>query len=170
MAPADPMGDVRGLEYRIPLETGEEVDVLELDSELCEELRDPEVRAAAVGALRHCVFADRRTIEDAKSGWAAPLQERLRTPPLGCLMSMSTPVCRLIDECGIADRGRCTARNVDRRRRRGLMPVCWEFPVDPSLPVKVRRDARDLATRIVKAWAEGRIVIVVSQDVSSISS
>lgn len=141
-----------GLEYSITLDTGERVDVLELDPATCDALRPGPVAEALDWILSRCTRASRAELEDAKGGWCGPLQDALGTPPLGCLLKMRDPACSLVDECGIADRARCTTRNVGKGL--GLFPVCWE-PVAP-------RAGADLAWRIVHAWKEGRWVVIVT--------
>lgn len=141
-----------GLEYSVALETGEVIDVLELDPETCPALLDLEVLRSSMWLLRHCTRATRRVLEDAKGGWAGPLQEALGTPPAGCLLRMEKPVCAIIGECGIADEALCTTRNL--KKGIGRFPVCWEADVP--------REGADLTYRVVHAWKEGRWVVIVS--------
>jgi hypothetical protein len=149
-----------GLEYSLVLETGEGLDVLELDSETCPELRSEAVRVAASHVLRRCTFAPQDVLEEAKRGFCKRLQDLLRTPPVGCLLSVADPECALLDECGIADSALCTTRFVSRRG--GRFPVCWEARPSRACPEDVRALARDLAGRVVHAWRDGRYVVIVS--------
>ena len=144
---------MNGLEYSVDLDTGERIDVLELDPETCPGLRDPEVLRDAMWILRLCTRATRRALEDAKGGWGGPLQEALGTPPVGCLLQMEKPACSIIGECGIADAGLCTTRNL--KKGLGRFPVCGEADVAP--------DGADLTRQVVHAWKEGRWVIIVAR-------
>jgi hypothetical protein len=149
-----------GLEYSLVLETGEEIDILELDPEVYVELQSAEVKAAASSILKRCSYVSRDVLEEAKNGFCKRLQESLRTPPLGCLLTITEPECVLMEECGIADRAICTTRYVFKSE--GKFPVCWEARLSEPCSEDVGRKARDLTSRVVHAWRENRYVIIVT--------
>ena len=149
-----------GLEYSLVLETGEGLDVLELDPETCSELRSEAVRIAAFHILKRCTFVQREVLEEAKGGFCKRLQELLRTPPIGCLLTVSDPECSELEECGTADRSICTLRHISKSG--GKFPICWEARASQPCPDDIKMQVRDLAGRVVHAWRENRYVIIVS--------
>ncbi|KKL45204.1 hypothetical protein LCGC14_2358020 [marine sediment metagenome] len=154
-----------GLEYSLTLETGEEVEILELDPETCPELRSEDVRSAASHVLGRCTYTPRDVLEEAKGGFCKRLQELLRTPPIGCLLTVSNPECSELETCGIADRSLCTLRYVSKSG--GKFPICWEAGPSKPCPDDIGMQVRDLAGRVAHAWREGRYVIIVSPALAS---
>jgi len=147
------------VEYVLHLSTGEEILVSELDPESVPVLRDPEVVRLADAVLSRCTVAPRWAIEDAKSGLPESLEPFLRTPPHGCLLRLSRPLCAEMRTCVLADRSRCSTVRTERRGLPGF-PLCWTFDV-PQFPDGERSSsARDLADSVVLAWRDGRHVLI----------
>jgi len=145
------------VDYLVELETGERMEVAELDPERVPELRDPAVLAAAAPVLDRCTRMPRRVLESAKVGHSREFEALLGTPPIGCLLKLERPVCAEIDVCATADRAKCTTRYVAPRRHGaiGMFPPCWEFEVGEADPVTAAR-ARALAASVVPLYGDQR--------------
>lgn len=147
-------------DYTLNLSTGEVLLVSELDPERVGAMRNPEVLRHADPVLSLCTRASRAVLEDAKIGGTDALEDALGTPPEGCLLKLSVPVCRHVAgrSCSMADAGRCTTRSRDRRGPD--FPVCWELDIPGGL-TEASVAAGYLTSRVVSAWRELRYVIVV---------
>ncbi len=153
------MRTVELVEYVLRLSTGEEILASELDPESVPVLQDPVVVLLADAVLSRCTRAPRWAIEDAKSGFPESLEPLLRTPPAGCLLRMSRPVCAEMKTCVLADRDRCSTVRAGKRGLPGF-PLCWTFDVPDSKDAVRASAARDLADSIVLAWRDGRHVLI----------
>lgn len=155
------MRTVEFVEYNLSLSTDEEITVSELDPESIPSLSDPVVALLADAVLSRCTRAPRDAVEDAKSGLPESLEAHLGTPPAGCLLKVSVPVCAELKLCVISDPVRCSTRH--RTKRGGAaFPMCWTFSVPPGGTPEQSSQARDLADSVVSAWRDGRHVLVVS--------
>jgi hypothetical protein len=150
---------VEFVEYNLSLSTGEEITVSELDPESIPSLTDPVVVRLADAVLSRCTRAPRDALEDAKSGLPESLEAHLGTPPGGCLLKVSSPVCAELKFCVISDPVRCSTRH--RAKRGGPdFPMCWTFSVPSGGTPEQSSQARDLADSIVSAWRDGRHVVI----------
>jgi hypothetical protein len=148
------------VEYVLRLSTGEDILVSELDPESVPLLADPEVARLAGAVLSLCARAPRTALEDAKSGLPEALEPYLGTPPAGCLLKMSVPLCSEVRHCVISDSVKCSTHH--RMKRGPAFPMCWTFAVPlGGTPAQSSR-ARDLSDSIVSAWRDGRHVIVAT--------
>lgn len=152
------MRTVEFVEYVLSLSTGEEITVSELDPESIPSLTDPVVVRLADAVLSRCTRAPRDAIEDAKSGLPESLEAFLGTPPFGCLLKLSLPVCAELKHCVISDPVRCSTRH--RTKRGPDFPMCWTFSVPTGGTPEQSAQARDLADSIVSAWRDGRHVVI----------
>ncbi len=152
------MRTVELVEYRLLLSTGEEILVSELDPESIPSLTDPVVVRLADAVLSRCTRAPRDAIEDAKSGLPESLEAHIRTPPVGCLIRLSIPVCAELRFCVISDPVRCSTRHTTKKGPD--FPMCWTFDVPKGGTPEQSSRAKDLADSIVSAWRDGRLVVI----------
>jgi hypothetical protein len=148
---------IQSFDYRLTISTGEELQICELDPGLVSELRDAEVRTSADPWLTRCTRAPRAALEEAKRGHSGPLDRLLRTPPIGILIRNDRHLCGRVSSCSMADKKGCSTRNVDPRRGLGLFPECWS----PELPDVSPPGTEELVSYVVRAWRDGRYVILV---------
>ncbi len=146
------------VEYNLSLSTGEEIQVSELDPESVPSLTDPVVVRLADAVLSRCTRSPRVALEDAKSGLPESLEAYLGTPPSGCLLKVSTPVCAELRFCAMSNPTKCSTRNVARRR--AIFPMCWTCSLPDGGTEEQRSQARDLSDSIVSAWRDGRHVVI----------
>jgi hypothetical protein len=149
---------VEFVEYNLSLSTGEDIRVSELDPESIPSLTDPVVVRLADAVLSRCTRAPRSAVEDAKSGLPESLEAHLGSPPAGCLLRVSVPVCAELKFCVISDPVRCSTRH--RTKRGPGFPMCWTFSVPEGGTGPQRSQAQDLADSIVSAWRDGRHVVI----------
>lgn len=153
------MRTVEFVEYNLQLSTGEAISVSELDPESTPSLTDPVVVRLADAVLSRCTRAPRAAVEDAKSGLPESLEAYIRTPPAGCLLKLSLPVCAELRFCVISDPVRCSTKHRTKRGGPGF-PMCWTSAVPDGGTEGQRSQARDLADSIVSAWRDGRHVVI----------
>lgn len=152
------MNGVSPNEYSLRMDTGEVLLVSELDPETSPGLTDPAVLATIRDVLEWCSFVSRESIEEAKRGYTRALQSELRSTPIGSLLRLRTPSCRLLRSCASAIPEHCTTRRTVRGKP--SFPHCWEATVDTDEP-SLAGVSRDVATYIVHSWREGRRVLIV---------
>lgn len=87
-------------------------------------------------------------------GWATPLMNELGPPPLKIAFkkSITDSYCGLIKSCITAE-GKCHAA--------GPPPACYEAPLEEP--------AKSIAEKVVRAWADGGWVVVVTDGEFSLS-
>jgi hypothetical protein len=154
------MQSIQPVEYRINLHTGESIEISELDVEVVEELRMPEVLEATAEIIKLCSKMPREIVEEAKLGHSKNFTSLMKTPPVGSMMKLPSPICAMIRDCAIADKRKCTTRNISNQI--GKFPICWEFKPPKLTEDDVIPRAQSLAFAIVHAWREGRYVILVN--------
>lgn len=128
------------LSYSIELNTGETVDVLELELDDSDEIDE--------GILQLCSRVPRSVLEEAKIGWTKPLEEALRTPPVGALLRLNK-TCSQYGDCPSGKLPTCSTSHLNRKRRGGAFPDCWDHGDDL------------ISSEIVHAWRDGAYVIIV---------
>ncbi len=160
------MSRVQPIEYKLDLDTGESMEVCELDPETTPPLSDPSVQAALQPVLDQCSFVSREAVEEAKLGSSRKLTSNIRAPFWGSLLMMSRPECAHISSCATADKTKCTTKNVNQSRGKyigGSFPLCWDFQIHERFSENVRRAAIAIAAVIVHAWREGRNVLIIGE-------
>lgn len=148
------------VEYTLRFNTGEVVEILELDEERVKALRIPEVKEELRLLLALCSPVSILALEEAKRGYSHLLETELRTPPVGTMLKLDKPDCSQFRVCPIASKILCNTRAVAQNKRKSL-PECWEYTCD--LPGMEGVLAKDLARNIVHAWDEGMYVLLVTR-------
>lgn len=146
---------VEFVEYELQLSTGETLKISELDPD---RILDGPTRnhvRSWPDSLSRCTKLTRENMEHAKLGHDAPLRSALRSPPVAMILKMSERPCSERKWCLSWHPSACTSsgRNVGRGKKE-LMP-CWSCD-GPSA------EDRELSTSLLRAWHEGRTVIVIS--------
>jgi hypothetical protein len=149
--------------YFLQLNTGEEIEVLELDKERIEALRIPEITKSLESLLKLCNSVTRLAVEEAKRRYSHRLEEELRIPPLKAMLKLDKPACIEFKYCPAADDILCVTNEVVKKRKKSL-PVCWEYGSyeKDGLKGNNRVMADDLSRSIVHAWNEGRYVLLIT--------
>jgi hypothetical protein len=156
---SDTLKYIEPIEYRIQLNTKEIIKITELNVEIIEELRIPEIVLAADYALKFCSRMSRDAVEEAKMGHSKRFEELIRISPNGALIKFESPICRMIGECAMADLSVCTTKNIEKV---GRFPVCWEFQYSQETSEDIAHRASLLVFVIVHAWRQGRYVILIN--------
>ncbi len=148
-------------EYPLRLSTGEVIQVAELDDERSPALGIEEVRTLVRGLLIQCTHVNRQSMEDAKKGYDRDFKQALRSMSEGCMIKAEPAVCRLLNDCAMYRREKCTLHNISTVHP---LPICWEFsPVSGGkVNDEIRKAAIDLGTVIGDAWRRGFLVVVVT--------
>jgi hypothetical protein len=151
------------VEYDLTLSSGEFVLVSELDRIRVPEVNLPEINLELRELLGQCVQMDRQSVEDMKLGYDKTFRSKFRTP-IYSLMNVTKTQCRhgkdgKIVNCGSFDKGTCSTKNLDLKKKKALFPICFEYK--PSVPEN--HDAYMasvmIGSAILWAWAGGRVVI-----------
>ena len=121
------------LEYSLELVTGETIDVLEIESDDLSSISDPVMDLITV--------MPRQVLEEAKIGYTRPFERLLRTPPVGALIRLDAR-CDQMSTCPMRNAAACVTSHKK-------LPDCWTGD-----------GVRD--AEVVRAWKDGRYVILVS--------
>jgi hypothetical protein len=152
---------IEPVEYTLYLNTGERIEVLELDVERVEALQILEVTENLPKLLSLCNSVTRLAIEEAKRGYSDKLENQLRTSPIAALLKIDKPKCVEFRQCPVVKKLNCdTTKIVDSKRK--LLPICWEYSIDEKLTGMNRVLAIDLARHIVHAWSH-RIYVLITR-------
>jgi hypothetical protein len=152
---------VEPVEYTLYLNTGERIEVLELDAERIEALRIPEITMALSKLLSLCNSITRLAVEEAKRGYSDKLESQLRTSPVAALLKIDKPKCVEFRQCPAVKKLNCdTTKIADSRKK--LLPICWEYSVSEELTGVNRVMAVDLARHIVHAWSHRMYILTIT--------
>ena len=150
-------------EYSLKLGTGETIDVAEiamgaLDAWSKQAFDDQAAGKSIAGILLLCTKVPRQAVEDAKIGYAKPLERLLRTPPAGALLKLDRPACANISDCAMADAHKCTTLFASVSVK---FPECWDYDLaSGSNFTDPMAAAQEVAKTIVMAWRDGRHVVI----------
>jgi hypothetical protein len=158
------MSGIVPIEYNLHLDTGEQIMICELDQETTPTLSDPIVIEFLKNLLDRCSFVTREALEEAKLGRAKPLQNQIRSTPIGALLTITKPDCDHIKDCVMADKKKCSTRNIGKSG--GKFPQCWDYQLDSKIPPEPKAAVAAIGAVIVHAWREGRHVFIVKKLIS----
>jgi len=154
---------IHPVDYTIDLSTGEELKIAEFDPERIPEMNDPEVIIASADVLDRCTRASREALESAKRGYDTELKSLLKTPPVGALLKISSPLCSERWSCSMYNKTECSTKNISRQG--GAFPECWEAEANISIkfPTDIIEASRALRTAVVHVWRHGTYAIIVGK-------
>jgi len=148
------------VEYHLYLNTGEHIEVLELDEGRIDALRIPEIKEALANLLSLCNPVSRLAVEEAKRGYSDKLESQLKTPPVAALLKIDKPKCIESKKCPIK-KNDCITTEVAGKKKKYL-PICWEYAVSDDISRFNRVLAMDLSRHIVHAWNQNIYVLTIS--------
>jgi len=137
-------------EYSIRLKsTGEVIHITEINKFVFDQVKNNIKSIQKL--IEKCSFVPTEILQEAKMGHTDRFQKYLNTQPMGCLIQIDKPICKLINDCGMADINKCHTKFISNNR--GKFPICLEYSTD-SIELK------DLSWIIVHAWREGNYIII----------
>lgn len=153
------MNPIIPFEYTLYLSTGETLEISEIDLSIIQ--ASDQILSLCHPIISQCTFVTREELEQAKGQYDSPFKAKLRSFPPGCLTKNRNPVCSQIDSCIMADKKKCTTKNISKTG--GNFPRCWTFQLD-EVDSLVKFQAIELADVVIHCWREGRLVIIVQRD------
>jgi hypothetical protein len=148
------------VEYHLHLNTGEHIEVLELDEERIDALKIPEIKETLANLLSLCNPVTRLAVEEAKKGYSDKLENQLRTSPVAALIKIDKPKCIEFKGCPVEKKNDCITTKVAGKKKKSI-PVCWEYSIG-DIGGFNRVLAADLARHIVHAWNQDMYVLTIS--------
>lgn len=148
---------IQPVQYSITLDTNEQIEVFELDSDRETVLLNELIIKSLEHVLEHCSYVTRKSIENAKKLFSKELSELLRTPPIGILIKLNME-CSQINDCPMSSHKECSTKNVTKKH--GRFPICWTYEIKTALSDTETIMANDLANHIFQAWRSGTYVLI----------
>jgi hypothetical protein len=149
---------VNPVQYSLQLNTGESIEVFEIDYDREILLKNDDIKPALSTIFGHCSYVTRESIEEAKQHYSKKLCELLRTPPLGILMKLSMK-CSYINNCPMSSHKECSTKNVSKKR--GKFPICWTYETKEELSSEQTLIVNDIINHVFQAWRNGLYVLIV---------
>lgn len=151
---------IEPVEYVLHLNTGETIEVFELDPGRVEALQHAEITEALRPLLDLCNSVTRLAADEAKRGYSDKLESQLRTSPIAALIKIDSPRCIEFRNCPSMRVSDCVISKIVGKKRKPL-PLCWEYSVNDDISGNDRVMANDLARHIVHAWDQNKYVLVI---------
>jgi hypothetical protein len=138
-------------EYSIKLRSTEEIiQITEINKQAFDQFKNN--LKPIQNLITKCSFVPTEILQEAKMGHTDRFQKCLNISPVGCLVQIDNPICKLIYECGMADINKCQTKNVSRNK--GKFPLCWEYQTNSDDIYKY------VSSIIVHAWREGKYIVI----------
>lgn len=143
------------VEYELDLSTGERLKVSELDPDRISDGPTKEYVKSNPDALIKCTRMSRETIEHAKLGYDTPFKSSLKSPPQAMLLKFIGKTCFERKSCASYDSSACTSEGFKKKNGKFELMQCWVFDSQSV-------EEREVMTVVLRAWFEGRTVIIVN--------
>jgi hypothetical protein len=144
---------INSQEYKLTIENGEEIDVLEFPVSVLNFLKQ-----INHPIIDRCSIVPRDVIEEAKRGGTFRFKKYLKSP-ISSLLKFKPDLCSHHQDCVLYKEQTCTTQNFSN------FPICWTAIIEfPDLSETQQQILSMIINQIIHAWKDNKRVILANDD------